>query len=1583
MTKLKPLIPRLGETNKPSQLTSSCRSSTQAQFNVVNSSSKSNKTTTQTSMADMLAKLSASAKSPYQSTKNVAHKTASKTEESTSESSNSINSKNKDHKSVNIMASHPNAQEVASIFESDEDDDNDRRSEEQLQLANFHKIIQNDDSEQKTSKSNIRNESNVLQANSNSNSKLNDISMIATSKKSNRSINNAESQAQLKKHQHSNAQLNSKSHSDVSSSIENENSSKHSSKIQPKKDSESKQSNEEKDKLQANLSSSEESSSSSTDDDEDSSSASSSSSSSNSSSSSSSEDEDDTGSSSSSESSSSSSDSEEEHAEGNKKEFVKKQPQIVAATIASSLMAAKSSSLSPQIAKANGTAAATTGMITSSSSSSISPSLKPNVITMKNNEPFNPDELNRKLWQASQREKERELSSRGVQLTKTITPPSIPPKSIPNAKSDMKANTSSSIVNMVTKCDGNIKSPMTNESANDIFNTQTLMDEQPKSTSSVVSNPELELFVSGSTGCASDGNAKSTPLGVAAATVTPTTAPPSLNPNSNDVNSYSSSLIDEDKCSSNHESSADERNVTLTDLIETMRSPIKPRAGSIASSTVSSSAAGSNPSSTNTSPQLPSFSANINSSNALNVKSIRGKQIKHTDDISSENAIVLNPDIIKNTNCPSAVSVSSLGDENDDAIRFELDDEEIGDDSNASNHNLQNVIKMQNVDDTNGDSKSESDKKTPSFQEPKFSIELEKQKKKLNSTLKTTKNENESEKVYLELVSSNTDSNASGKTKNRLINKLKSFGSNNSNLQQHRTKSPSVMTPNMPLSAGFLPTLNDANLVINQAAVHSSSSLPLLFYNIASEGNTNEASTRCLKDDHEEGELDDDEDEKIQHADHINLRTNQEKDLNCEIKANREEKRKQKEMGNMKLNFQNSRHMFDEEEDELKEIYSKRKNEQNSGFSNTTYSQSTKPINETKKIKNVEEKSASTTPDMRRSQKQLNENIKSSELQNYDQIKKINKINEIIQNSNNTNEKSKEIISINSEHEKHINLSEERLKELRSRFPESTPSPSLFQSVYNMNNSNKLSKSKEGLIRDQDFLNQSKQTINPEMKILKQSDTNNHSSAILLSSNESSEYLQGINETGRLNGFSTFVSSSTNSNSNTTVANATSTNSIGDHIEYSADGRPKLIVSIELDLLKILNINQLNNAAVAATAATASDVDLNSITESRLHQLQQSSNLNETRPIEHNLLVPLTNSLNDTNSLLFDRSELSSQANRSEQSLIRAELNSNDDQNDKKDERVISCKNLSSKSLPIEKNPEKISHSSETSSSSPSSTQSSLSSKSNSKQTKSNDVLELSTKPSEIVDKKPKKSVISVDSNINENSEEREIAKAVSVSKISSSKEKKQYSNKSFIEPSNHNTKNDLSKSKSSQSKRSLSPSSIELTNQSNSFSSKKNSNSSLASKHSAFKKDEQSSSNGNNSNSSLKRVITPSMVMDDNEDDHEKTNSSKKPKLSSNNGNSISSAITSLNTKSHSFNSQDIPSSSSISPVPNEPSAGVSKTKSTSAVDSSAIVSSSSQSSIPKIKSSSNLLAAKNNEPKLPFGGHLDRLKSFVSNFN
>lgn len=122
---------------------------------------------------------------------------------------------------------------------------------------------------------------------------------------------------------------------------------------------------------------------------------------------------------------------------------------------------------------------------------------------------------------------------------------------------------------------------------------------------------------------------------------------------------------------------------SLATIIQNLQSP----AGSKKSSTSNS---------TNTSPQLPSFSSSV-SSTAINVPTTKPNTFKHASSITSS------------INCTSQVAVDKqqLSVESvESAITFTLSDDEISDDSNASHRNMKTVENFSSMHQNNSDKNS-------------------------------------------------------------------------------------------------------------------------------------------------------------------------------------------------------------------------------------------------------------------------------------------------------------------------------------------------------------------------------------------------------------------------------------------------------------------------------------------------------------------------------------------------------------------------------------------------------------------------------------------------------------------------------------------------------------------------------------------------------------------------------------------------------------------------------------------------------------------------------------------------------------
>jgi len=137
----------------------------------------------------------------------------------------------------------------------------------------------------------------------------------------------------------------------------------------------------------------------------------------------------------------------------------------------------------------------------------------------------------------------------------------------------------------------------------------------------------------------------------------------------------------------------DSHNLTLTEMIEKIVSPNKKTTSSSSSS-----------SSKNTSPQLPIFSSVASDSAQLVPKAAYSLELqKLPEKIHLVNSVNPSPYLDNMEENPN--------EETNGKITFTLSDDEIGEDSNASNQNMQNVLTFQQGEDKSNSRTSE----TPSF----------------------------------------------------------------------------------------------------------------------------------------------------------------------------------------------------------------------------------------------------------------------------------------------------------------------------------------------------------------------------------------------------------------------------------------------------------------------------------------------------------------------------------------------------------------------------------------------------------------------------------------------------------------------------------------------------------------------------------------------------------------------------------------------------------------------------------------------------------------------------------------------------
>jgi hypothetical protein len=116
-----------------------------------------------------------------------------------------------------------------------------------------------------------------------------------------------------------------------------------------------------------------------------------------------------------------------------------------------------------------------------------------------------------------------------------------------------------------------------------------------------------------------------------------------------------------------------------------------------------------------------------------------------------------------------------------------------------------------------------------------------------------------------------------------------------------------------------------------------------------------------------------------------------------------------------------------------------------------------------------------------------------------------------------------------------------------------------------------------------------------------------------VSTNSNNNSLVEMDEPSNLNGSTNLPSSGS---------------SIADHVQYSADGRPKLVVSIELDLLKIMNMNQHNPYEPFNSNNNSSQMSYEE--HKTAHLNEQNEQINKLMNEEHNNSI-MNNSTGNNN----------------------------------------------------------------------------------------------------------------------------------------------------------------------------------------------------------------------------------------------------------------------------------------------------------------------------------------------------------------
>ncbi len=605
-------------------------------------------------------------------------------------------------------------------------------------------------------------------------------------------------------------------------------------------------------------------------------------------------------------------------------------------------------------------------------------------------------------------------------------------------------------------------------------------------------------------------------------------------------------------------------NITLEGLIKTIVSPNK-KSSSSSSSTSQSSASNSNASSTNTSPQLPSFSSEVLSKSSLAMPTTKVL----SNNISSKNLIYSQKnDYEGNENlvetCPSSTSSTNtrrMDDVDDEktttGITFNLSDEEIGDDSNASNQNMQIVNSLQQtgvLSESNNYSSSAIE--SSSSTTLNASKVLNTSKNHDNTLLNLSLSQLSDATLNNSLISSNisplktitksptdnknntTKSNCNSKSNsksNECLSNLKmecSFGSSN--------------TTNPPLSAGFVPTS------LSQ------------FYNMDSNGsNTNPT----LNNEQEDGEIDENvpsvnsnqQDEEAKHTQSTELKTKTTTDShNGTNKPSTRKSESKKQVSKVRHEEKCKQESDDEDEfkEELEEIMSSnnKKKKHRSNEKETSIKEKSSPS------------SASSTTSSVDLNKQLNSETKN--------IEKSSPLNNKQKLKTKLEEKNLDEYSL---------LKKTQLASSRDLVLGHVQEEVLLK---------KLKKSLES--KEHDLL------LNHQPSIINCNDTIHESNSI---KEKMSSVCNNINKSNN---------NTVNTNNMNNMNNLPTSTTIGDQIQYSADGRPRLIVSIELDLLKIINFNQFNNA-LPNYATTADSTQLsNNHMDNNLSEMNYESQMTPT-----------------------------------------------------------------------------------------------------------------------------------------------------------------------------------------------------------------------------------------------------------------------------------------------------------------------------------------------------------------------------------